>query len=76
MPRAKSTMNGTIRIDHGIPLPPRTRWPWESMEVGDSFKVDTPPAEFRGGVYGSAKNYGIQVATRAEGNGVRVWRVK
>jgi hypothetical protein len=71
-----------ILIDKGIPIPPastgmaNTKYPWDQMEIGDSFLipgrmksnggVSVPPRLARGG---------FKVSCRVEGAGVRVWRI-
>lgn len=67
-----------IQVDKQIPIPPKQRpkYPWATMEIGDSFFVDGPGATmFQSGASSNAKRYGIKVATRRVAGGVRVWRI-
>jgi len=63
-----------------IPLPPaRTLYPWQDMEVGDSFLVPGPHDKVSGGkVRSAACDYGRRngkaFSVRAECDGLRVWR--
>lgn len=65
-------------IDHDIPPPPsRNKYPWRSLEIGDSFHIKCGTEEgARAQAYNAAKRYGIVVRTCCEpGGGCRVWRV-
>lgn len=65
-----------IRIDKGIPMP--RKFPFEEMEVGDSFVV--PPDTHRTTVNIAAKRFGdkhgMKFATRTMPDGtLRCWRI-
>jgi hypothetical protein len=70
-----------IAIDKNVPLPPPKRgpeatFPWQSMEVGDSFLVEgrsQSSVASHGSLAG--QRYGRKFTTRKEGDGVRVWRI-
>lgn len=74
-----------IEIEKGIPLPERkgpyktkpTKYPYRTMEVGDSFLVPEPPKTFRAQVnnWGRSSN-GKKFAYRTTPEGLRVWRIK
>lgn len=78
-----------VKIDKGIPLPPRRRgggagrtgrapiYPWREMEIGDSFFLpDIEPHLISSLAAGAAQRTGRKFATRIEGDGVRVWRIR
>lgn len=70
-----------IKIDKTIPIPSdvgagrKAIYPFELMEVGDSFLV---PAELRetakSSAYSWASRKGVKFAVRTSRDGVRVWR--
>ena len=65
-----------IKIDTNIPVPTVGKYPWDQLEVGHSFFVQT--ANFntlRSGCYSAGKRLSRRFkAGRVEG-GVRVWRL-
>ncbi len=69
-------------IEKNVPLTPtptRTKYPFSEMEVGDSFHISTK-RQFYAAVASSA-NYAkshswCKFASRREGDGGRIWRVK
>ena len=68
-----------LEIQKGSVLPmPRVvyAYPYEEMEVGDSFTV---PVQARAKVlnanYRASKRLGYKFASKAEGDNLRVWRV-
>jgi hypothetical protein len=79
-----------IKLDKGVPIPPRTRghgphrkFPWEEMEIGDSFFVPKKGKHYPQTDV-SAKSYvkrhlatmaGKKFAARRNSEGVRIWRV-
>lgn len=70
-----------LAIEKNVPLPTpsgRTpKYPWRMMEVGDSFFVrNTTVKNFSGNTWSAWKKTGFKYAVRAEGDGVRVWRIK
>ena len=71
-----------MKVDHNIPLPPRTygrgkRYPWKTLGVGDSFLA---PKESAASVRQLATRWGkkleYQFVTRKVPGGIRVWRTK
>lgn len=73
------------KVEKGIPLPPKrcrhagvSKYPWEKMEVGDSFCVVGTTRNKIGAVitYREKKHPGEEYSFRSLDNGVRVWRVK
>lgn len=82
----------TIKIDHNIPMPPAAlggaRYPFRTMEVGDSFFVPVRPGQTVRSVQTrvssaasvSGERMGRKYATRTirdnGSSGVRVWRTK
>ena len=69
----------TIKIDKGIPMPTRSteKYPFEKMEVGDSFFV--PGLGIRSvstRVEDESRKSGRKFKSRSVEGGVRVWRIK
>lgn len=60
-----------IKIDKGVPMP--TKYPWKSMEIGDSFVFPYRPSNK--GLYRCAAHAGIKISIRKEGDGIRIWRI-
>lgn len=72
-----------IKLDKGIPLPPRvktgraTKYPWKDMEVGDSFFVPGGPGvdhSLRTSASHRGRLDACKYAVRKVANGFRVWR--
>lgn len=73
-----------VKIEKKIQIPrSKTRpnvYPWVDLKVGDSFFIDD--AKKQHVVFSCVKQYNInykqkiQITTRREGKGVRVWRIK
>jgi hypothetical protein len=67
-------MANDIKLEKGIPVPTRVRYPWKTMKVGESFVMEYSSA--RSNVYHLAKLQGVKVAVHTLGDGrARVWRV-
>lgn len=73
-----------VKIEKGKSIPERSsrgKYPWPTLEIGDSFLADTRYVAF-----GSLANYNkkmkrlkkkqIRIETRTEGDKCRVWRIK
>jgi hypothetical protein len=81
--RNKTPENVEIRIEKGIPCPPRgqyniSKYPWRTMKVGDSFlfpKHLSRQACYQSGAYHNNKNGGGKFAIRITPEGYRCWRV-
>lgn len=74
-----SSEGNMISLDHDIPVPHlRSKYPWRSMKVGDSFFVSQPRGD-RNSTYWQ-KTLGIKVVSRVLiENGIkgrRYWRVR
>lgn len=67
-----------IKIDKGVPVyePERQfRYPWDQMEVGDSFFVSNrKPSQFH--LPAKLVRKGWAITKRSENQGTRVWRTK
>ena len=68
-----------IPIDKGIPLPSakakKSPWPWDTMEVGDSFVV--PDIDARNKAMGAAYYRKMVPLTEKQPDGTyRIWRKK
>ena len=73
-------MDTPIVIEKNIPLPPRqnraSTYPFDDLEVGDSFFIEGKSAKsFGSTVQAAAKRTGAKFTTRAFDDGVRVWRI-
>lgn len=73
----------TVEIECKIPIPnhrvagDRSKYPWLTMKVGDSFFVpDRTIAAFSSIVVQAAKRFDTKYTCRTENEGVRVWRIK
>ena len=70
-----------IKIDKGVPRPPKAKYRVKEMQVGDSFFVrgrkQDDMASFRG-YYKKKFDYKFEIHTVVENGkrGVRIWRVK
>jgi len=76
--RKEKQMNFVIEKNVPIPPPGQTKYPWAEMEVGDSFLV---PADKGNSAKTAAshfirRNPGKKFLSRAEGDELRIWRVK
>lgn len=74
-----------IKIDKNVPMPPKPAsrhiYPWDAMEVGDSFFAPDPKGELvRAQSYPEGKKRGVKFASRTVTEngvkGVRIWRVR
>ena len=69
-----------IQIEKGIPLETTrnrgSKYPFGTMSVGDSFKVELKPASLRSIATAYAKTEGntVKFAVRSDEGGPRVWR--
>ncbi len=72
-----------IKIEKGVPIPPRGRWPLDKMGVGDMFFAPGDAAE-AGRCASRARNYGrsqnkkfiVRKVVRGDVRGFGVWRIK
>ena len=68
-----------LEIEKGSVLPnPRVvyAYPYEEMEVGDSFTVPvTARAKVLNANYRASKRLGVKFSSKSEGDVLRVWRV-
>lgn len=73
-------MSEAIAVERGVSLPmPRVvyAYPYEEMEVGDSFCVPVGArAKVLNANYRAGKRLGMGFQARTEGDVVRVWRVR
>lgn len=60
-----------IKIEKGIPVQSKTKYPFKQMNIGDSFICKTA-----NGIYTCAKNASVKIQVRSTDDGYRVWRVK
>lgn len=72
----------TIEVDKGLPIPGhnggrRAFYPWNNMNVGDSFFVQNIKIKSVTGAASSyGRNHGMRFTARTVEGGVRVWRVE
>ena len=74
-----------IAVDKNVPIPPRERgweggqapkYPWATMEIGDSFYVPgATQKNMSGPIFHAMQRTGRKFISRKEGDGVRVWRI-
>ena len=71
-------MTAEFKIDKGILLPKaRSKYPFQEMEVGDSFKVpETMLQRARGAAYQYARRSKTKFTCRANQGKIRIWRIK
>lgn len=72
----KAAMN----IDTDIPIPAgkcggNHKWPWDQLEVGDSFLMPRKLSSASGQATAHAKKTGRKYTCRTEAEGIRIWRV-
>lgn len=74
-----------IKVDKGIPIPERPRkggghkryrYPWDSMEIGDSFFIEGGSATASMNVPSRLIDKGWRFSVRTIEGGVRIWRIK
>ena len=66
-----------LEVEKSVPLPEaKKRYPYASMDIGDSFFVDAGKLQVVCNAnYRASKRLGMQFIARKEVEGVRVWRV-
>jgi hypothetical protein len=67
-----------IAIEKGIPAPvgKNHKYPWDNMEVGDSFFVEgATTTQMAGNITAQRRRLGWSFSQRKQNGGVRVWRV-
>ena len=77
-------MTEPISVEKGVPLPPEkrgrpTRYPWDEMNVGDSFLYSKRHAMSRhasSAASSAGRSRGWTFTTRKVPEGVRIWRIK
>ena len=74
-------MTATSSVDRNIPIPPRLngggyyKYPWESMEIGDSFLATVTLSTMSSVANRAAKRTGRKFSCRTTKDGIRVWRI-
>lgn len=79
MPVAKLVTSNAIKIEKGVPIPTdryvRTAYPFEEMEVGDSFTVNPDKyATLRQSASARGARLGMKFKVSKMGSEVRCWR--
>jgi hypothetical protein len=68
-----------IKIDHDIPipekLPPKTRYPWLDMGIGDSFLFPKSVKSGAASAMKASERYGRTFVLRRTKDGHRCWRL-
>lgn len=62
--------------DDGIENEPEKLWPFKLMEIGDSFWVEGIPRKLQQLLVKQQRRDGRKYRTKAEGIGLRIWRVE
>lgn len=74
-----SKQNGSIKVERGVPMPtrpPRNKYPWAEMKVGDSFAANgVNEYSFRSQVVQAGRATGRKFSCRKTDEGLRVWRI-
>ena len=65
-----------LRIDKDVPMPTSKTYPFDNMEVGDSFYYEGPRGRIASVSSRHAIRFNKKFCIRSEGNGHRCWRVK
>jgi len=70
-----------ITVEKNIPIPSPakkepTKYPWKTMEVGDSFFVKGDAKSVRSQASYATKRYCRKFVTRQEKDGIRFWRTE
>lgn len=73
-----------MKVDKNIKITPRSKYPFNDMEIGDSFLIETDSNHYRkqASTLSLAKKWAIKnnpeakFATRKVEKGVRIWRTK
>ena len=73
---------GIMNIEKNIPIPGRStlgkksKWPWDKIEVGESFVIEGRTIVRASSMaYYASKRFGFKFTCRTIGEDVRVWRV-
>lgn len=74
-----------MQIEKGVPIPENrgvgnnpkqpSKYPWQQLEVGDSFAAEVEPDVLRASAYKRGRKYGERYVVRSEDGGSRCWRV-
>ena len=78
----------SYEIEKNIPIPApaqnrkgaKSKYPWKEMEIGDSFFIPNPPKATKNGYFTNvagvaSRRLKMKFVQRAEGSGLRIWRV-
>lgn len=75
----KGKTMGTVKIEKGIPIPNvnkngrKKKYPWDTMEIGDSFVMPRPSGV---GIKQADVRYGRKfTARKIDATSARVWRI-
>lgn len=77
-------MDTKYEIEKNVPVPPRSKYPFEQMDVGDSFFTPLGPDQtikrlqntLSGAAGYFARNTEMNFVIRQANDGVRCWRIK
>jgi hypothetical protein len=80
----KKLTGSKIRIDKNIPMPESKTclYPWAEMKKGDSFFIKGDDIKIRPILSGASRAWAARHnlfwkwRTKAEGNGIRIWRIE
>lgn len=77
-------MENEFKIEKGVPIPPRkiqSKYPWDQMDIGDSFFVPSTSGYKLSKIQSNAYAYGIKITPKRKfvirtlEKGFRIWRV-
>ena len=68
----------TIKIESGVPIPPKPGYPFKQLKVGESFFLDESSNEriLRIQAASTGTRLGRKFSVRKVEGGFRIWRVK
>ncbi len=65
-----------FKIERGIAVPTKSKYPFADMEVGDSFMFNGPRVRIAAAAHTARRKFNRKFIVRAYGSGFRVWRTK
>ena len=76
--KKNTTSGSSFKIENGIPIPPKSRYAWHEMKIGDSVFLPLTSAASISSSLNWAKTKmggGANFTVRTVDGGVRVWRI-
>ncbi len=72
-------MSTEFSVERGVPIPPLRnpkKYPWDSMDIGDSFFIPNIKSNAAGAYSAHRAKMGEKHTVRTVDGGVRIWRIK